>query len=78
MLASDQGQVYKRMHLAVTSVPYGAGAKEGQPRFRVLPGKYFRLEQCYAPTIAAAIDSSTSGDVVEIGCGVYVEWGLIV
>ena len=31
-----------------------------------------------APTIAAAIDSSVSGDVVELGCGVYVEWGLIV
>lgn len=31
-----------------------------------------------APTIAAAIDSATHGDVVEIGCGEYSEWGLIV
>ena len=31
-----------------------------------------------APTIAAAIDSSSAGDVVELGCGTYIEWGLMV
>ena len=31
-----------------------------------------------APTIAAAIDSSVAGDVIELGCGTYIEWGLLV
>lgn len=29
-----------------------------------------------APTIAAAIDSSSAGDVIELACGTYIEWGL--
>lgn len=29
-----------------------------------------------APTIAAAIDSCSYGDIVELECGTYVEWGL--
>lgn len=31
-----------------------------------------------APTIAAAIDSSVAGDVIELACGTYIEWGLMV
>ncbi len=31
-----------------------------------------------APTIAAAIDSSTAGDIIELACGTYTEWGLMV
>ena len=31
-----------------------------------------------APTIAAAIDSSVAGDVIEMACGTYIEWGLLV
>ncbi len=31
-----------------------------------------------APTISAAIDSSAAGDVIELACGTYIEWGLVV
>jgi hypothetical protein len=31
-----------------------------------------------APTLAAAIDSSSAGDVIELACGTYIEWGLMV
>ncbi len=30
-----------------------------------------------APTIQAAIDSSVAGDVVELACGTYVAWGIM-